>query len=178
MKKALISVVLAMALLAATVTGALASASGEDDWAYPENVHAFMFRLGIACKAAEIEIPYDPITWVDGDSGYLVLMVGDLALVAMYDLETQQLMSLMFPLSNGSDDARYLVLAALCEEAPVTIGSTLTKDLFLQLGEIVFTQALAGIMEGMRDFDIGAYSFGVQLVGDDDDHLNMIIRAN
>jgi len=178
MKKALISVALAMALLVAAVTGAPAFASEEYDWAYPENIHAFMFRLGIACKAAEIEIPYDPIVWVDGDSGYLVLTVGDLALAAMYDLKTQQLMSLLFPLGSGSDDARYLILAALFEKAAVTIGSAMTKDIFLRLGETVYTHALAGIMEGMMDFDIGAYSFGVQLTGDDDDHLNMIIRAN
>ena len=164
-------------LIVASAIGAPALASG-DDWAYPENVHAFMFRLGIACGAVGIEMSSDPVVLMDEGNGYLFMSVGELGLGALFDPTTQQLMSLMFPMNSDYYDEQLVVLAALCEEAAVTTSSIMTKELFLQLGEIVYTQAVTALVEANRDVSIGDFSFSVKLQENGSGMLNMIIYAN
>lgn len=176
MKKTVISAVLAMALLVVSASGALASE--EDNWVYPSNILSFMFRLGITCEAAGIEISGDPVVLTEEGTGYVFMFVGELAVVAMFDPSTQQLTGLMFPLTNDCYDEQLITLAALCEEAAVTTSSMMTKERLLQLGETVYKQALAGMMEANTDITIGAYTFGVALQENDSGQLNMIIRAN
>lgn len=176
MKKTVLSTVLAMALLVVSASGTLASEG--DNWAYPDNILSFMFRLGIACEAVGIEISGDPAVVMGDGAGYVFMSVGELGLAAMFDPGTQQLTGLMFPLTSDYYDEQRVVLAALCEEVAVTTSGVMTKELFLKLGEIVLTQAVAGMLEANTDFTIGAYSFGVMLQENGSGELNMIIRAN
>lgn len=176
MKKTIISAVLAMALLIGSASGTLASE--QENWAYPDSILSFMFRLGIACEAAGIEMSSDPYVLMEEGEGYVFMSVGELSLVAMFDPSTQQLTALMFPMTDDYYDEQLITLAALCEEVSVTTSGKMTKELFMQLGEIVYTQALAGMMEANSYFSIGAYSFGVALQENDSGQLNMIIRAN
>lgn len=176
MKKTIIPAVLAMMLLVISASGAFASE--QDSWAYPSSIVSFMFRLGIACEAAGIEISSDPAVVMEKDTGYVFVSVGELSLVAMFDPSTQQLTGLAFPLASDCYDEQRIILAALCEEVSVTTSGMMTKELFLQLGEIVLTQAVAGMLEANTGFAIGAYTFTVALQENGSGQLNMVIRAN
>ena len=176
MKKTLTAVTLAVVLLIVSMTGSLASQ--EDEWVYPEDVLAYMFRLGIACEATGISIPYDPYTLTDNDVGYFSVNVGSTELVGMYDLKTMRIEALTFPAAAPSADTKEsaVILAAFCEEVSVTTGSKMTGDLFLKLGEIVLTQVVGVMADTGRPFPLGAYTFSA-FVGDDD-VLHIRIQAS
>ena len=127
MKKHSALVFMVIVLVVASTIGTHAFA--EDSWAYPENVLAFLFRLGIVCREGGAMISEDPFAEVDGDDGYFVIYIDELQVLARYDIHTLKISRIMFPMDNENYDAQRLTLAAFCEEAAVTSRAAITKDL-------------------------------------------------
>jgi len=165
---------LVLTLMLASAAGATALSAGED-WVYPENALAFMLRLGMACKVAGIEAPYDPEVWEQDGSGGFAASVGGLAVGALYDLHTQKIQVLMFTLDNERADQQYLIMAAFTVEAPIISNSAVTKDHLLNFGKTAIGVVIAEILEAQGAFVAGAYSFEASMT--DNDALRITIRA-